>query len=78
MLKRKLIIYAVVIFVILLGYFPISSWLFKVECLEAQCVRWYLASGTSSPVTCPGGVRVGSSVQSAYVITRYVVLCEGP
>ena len=83
-MRRKLVIYIAMALGIALGYLPLSSWLLRPEVAQAQCMRYFLVSGASSPVSCgAGNTRISEVVcnpgTGPYFIGRiYVALCVGP
>ncbi len=61
---------------ILIGsWFAFTSWFFKPEVAQAQCVRLYLASGASDPPTCAGGGTRISSTQGSVSPIHFLALC---
>lgn len=74
-MRRRVIIYLLVSFGIILGYFPLSSWLFRPEAVQAQCVQYFLDSHETNSVDCDGATASGAAVLSAYATARYVRLC---
>ena len=74
-MRKKLVMYMVLGLGIAIGYLPLSSWLFRQETAEAQCVRYWLSSGTSSGVSCPGGSNVSEVMSATYGTDYYVALC---
>ena len=66
-MRKKFFVYLVVAFGIILGYFPLASWLFRPEAAQAQCVLYWInaCTGNGCVPPCSGSTR--TSVATTYI-----------